>query len=185
MSSSAEPAWLRAGRVGRPHGLDGSFYVTDPKPQLLDLGRALVLRGATVTVTARKGTDARPIVRLERCTDRAGAEALRGEQLLARRAEAPPLGEDEWWEEELEGCTVQAEGGRAIGVVTRLVALPSCEALDVERADGAALLVPLVSGAVRRVDVGRREIEIDLGFLGEVAPPAGGEETPAVNRPEP
>jgi ribosomal 30S subunit maturation factor RimM len=47
------------------------------------------------------------------------------------------------------------------------VALPSCEALDVERPDADALLVPLVSGAVRSVDVERREIEIDLDFLGE------------------
>jgi 16S rRNA processing protein RimM len=126
---------LRAGRVGKPHGLDGSFYVAEPKPQLLDLGRSLTVRGTAVTVAARKGTDARPIVRLDHCSDRAGAEALRGEELLAPRAEAPPLAEDEWWEEELEGCTVQA-GGRAIGVVARLVALPTCEALDVSAPTG-------------------------------------------------
>ena len=27
--------WLHAGRVGRPHGLDGSFHVTQPNVQLL------------------------------------------------------------------------------------------------------------------------------------------------------
>ena len=54
-----------------------------------------------------------------------------------------------------------------MGVVRRLVALPSCEALDIERPDAEALLVPLVSDAVRSVDVERREIEIDLDFLGE------------------
>ncbi len=31
---------LPAGRVGRPHGLDGSFYVTRPKPRLLGEGAA-------------------------------------------------------------------------------------------------------------------------------------------------
>jgi ribosomal 30S subunit maturation factor RimM len=54
-----------------------------------------------------------------------------------------------------------------VGVVRRLVALPSCEALEVERPDADALLVPLVSGAVRSVDVERKEIGIDLDFLGE------------------
>jgi 16S rRNA processing protein RimM len=166
MTSGATPAWLRAGRVGKPHGLDGSFYVTDPKPQLLEPGRSLVVRGQEVRVAARKGTDERPIIQLDGFRGRDLVEAIRGEELLADRDGAPVLGEDEWWEEELEGCAVLA-GGREVGVVKRLVALPSCEALDIERIDAPALLVPLVSGAVRSVDVERREIEIDLEFLGE------------------
>jgi 16S rRNA processing protein RimM len=167
MSLRGDAAWLRAGRVGRPHGLDGSFYVTEPKPQLLIVGRDLTVGERTVRVEGRKGTDARPIVRLGGVRDRAAAEALRGEQLLARRDQAPALAEDEWWEEDLEGCRVRAEG-RVVGTVKRLVALPSCEALDVERTGaGSALLVPLVSGAVLSVDVERGEIEIDLTFLDE------------------
>jgi 16S rRNA processing protein RimM len=162
----ARPAWLRAGRVGKPHGLDGSFYVTEPKPQLLDAGRELVLRGESIRIALRKGTDERPIIQLDGFLDRNEAEGLRGEELLAAREEAPALDEDEWWEEDLEGCMVHA-GGRTVGVVRCLVALPSCEALDVERPDADALLVPLVSRAVRSVDVERREIEIDLEFLGE------------------
>lgn len=164
--SPARPAWLRAGRIGKPHGLDGGFYLTDPKPRLLDEGRSLMLRGEVTRVVTRKGTDQRPIIRLDGVTDRDAVEALRGEELLAAREEAPALDEDEWWEEDLEGCTVRA-GGQTVGVVRRLVALPSCEALDVERPDSDPLLVPLVSGAVRSVDVERQEIEIDLDFLGE------------------
>jgi 16S rRNA processing protein RimM len=160
-------AWLRAGRVGRPHGLDGSFYVTEPKPQLLQTGRNVTLRGQAVRITGRKGTNDRPILLLEGIDHRSAAQALRGEQLLAARDEAPPLAEDEWWEDDLEGCTVRSRG-RVVGTVRRLVALPSCEALDVERSGALpALLVPLVSEAVCGVDIERREIEIDLDFLGE------------------
>jgi 16S rRNA processing protein RimM len=164
--TSARPAWLRAGRVGKPHGLDGSFYVADPKPRLLERGRSLLIGERSTRVAARKGTDQRPIVQLEGLTDRDATEALRGEELLVARDDAPALEEDEWWEEDLEGCGVFA-GGHAVGVVARLVALPSCEALEVERSDNDALLVPLVSGAVRSVDVEGRKIEIDLDFLGE------------------
>jgi ribosomal 30S subunit maturation factor RimM len=40
--------------------------------------------------------------------------------------------------------------------------------LEVARGDGEAdLLVPLVSDAVRDVDVERRQIDVDLRFLGE------------------
>jgi 16S rRNA processing protein RimM len=93
-------------------------------------------------------------------------ESLRDEPLLARRDQAPKLPQGEWWAEDLEGCAVLA-AGREIGIVRRLIGLPSCEALQVERLDGGEeLLVPLVMDAVPEIDVERREIEIDLEFLG-------------------
>lgn len=156
---------LRAGRVGRPHGLDGSFYVTDATPQLLTAGRTVFANGEEREIVRRAGTDARPIVRLAQIDDRPSAEALRGEELLCPRDAAPPLDEDEWWAEDLARCSVVA-AGRAVGRVNRLVALPSCEALAVGCGDGKEILVPLVSKAVRRVDIEREEIEVDLDFLG-------------------
>jgi 16S rRNA processing protein RimM len=161
------PAWLRAGVVGRPHGLDGSFHVTQPAPELLVLGTAVRLADREARISRRAGTNERPIVRLEGHEDRAAAEALRGTEMLVARDDAPELGEDEWWAEELEGCRVH-DAGRSVGTVQRLVALPSCEVLEVAREDArGTLLVPLVSDAVRAVDVDRREIEVDLRFLGE------------------
>ncbi len=157
---------LRAGHIGRAHGLDGSFHVTHPNHVLLSPGQQLLLRQSQAVVVERKGTDQRPIVRLDQLADRDAAELARGEPLLVPRENAPELGEDEWWAEDLEGCTVRS-GTREVGTVTRLIALPSCEAIEIERGDGGPLLVPLVSDAVLAVDVGRREIRIDLVFLGE------------------
>jgi 16S rRNA processing protein RimM len=167
MSASAgRRSELRAGHVGRPHGLDGSFYVEEPNLLLLGPGQPLLIGERQAVVVERKGTDERPIVQLDVLRDRAAVEAVREQRLLAPRDRAPELPEDEWWAEDLEGCAVLA-GAREIGVVRRLMALPSCEVLEVERADGGQeLLVPLVSDAVGRVDVERRTIEIDLGFLG-------------------
>ena len=83
------------------------------------------------------------------------------------RAHAPELEQDEWWAEDLEGCTVH-DGDRPVGTVRRLLGLPSCEVLEVERPQGGdPLLVPLVSDAVRMVDLERHEIDINLAFLGE------------------
>ena len=167
MGAAEPPGWLHAGRVGRPHGLDGSFHVADPNLPLLDAGAALRVAGQELRIERRAGHDEGVILRLEGCVDRSAAEALRGEVLLARREAAPELEEDEWWAEELEGCRVR-DGDRTVGRVRRLLALPSCEVLEVERADRAGdLLVPLVSDAVRSVDTQRREIDIDLAFLGE------------------
>ena len=159
--------WLRAGVVGSPHGLDGSFHVVTPNAPLLGLGATVLVAGRGMRVTRRAGTDARPILRLEGCEDRAAARALRGEDLLVPRKRAPELEPDEWWAEDLEGCAVH-DGGLRVGTVRRLLALPSCEVLEVARESGGRdLLVPLVTDAVRSVDVDGREIEIDLVFLGE------------------
>jgi 16S rRNA processing protein RimM len=173
--------WLAGGRVGRPHGLDGSFHVVAARPALLALGATVRVAGREAEIVRRAGTDERPIVRLEGVDARDGAEALRGEELLVPRAAAPPLEEDEWWAEDLAGCRV-VDGPRAVGRVVRLVALPSCEALEVTAPPGSSgetFLVPLVRDAVRTVDVGAKVIDVDLAFLGETAPSfaqAGGEE---------
>ncbi len=158
--------WLRAGLVGRPHGLDGSFYVREPTPQLLGEGTRVMVRGEMRTVVRRAGDDRRPIVRLEGYAGREAVEALRGEALMVDRDLAPELEEDEWWEDDLVGCEVR-DGERPIGTVRRLLGLPSVDVLEVERSDGEGeLLVPLVGDAVRQVDVERKRIEVDLGFLG-------------------
>ncbi len=159
--------WLRAGVVGRPHGLDGSFHVADPVAALLEMGAEVRLGDVDHTIVRLAGHDGRPIVRLEGCEDRAAADALRGQELLVARTGAPDLDEDEWWATDLEGCAVR-DGEREVGVVARLLALPSCEVLEVTRSgDAPDLLVPLVRDAVRDVDLDARVIDVDLAFLGE------------------
>ena len=114
----------------------------------------------------RAGVEQRPIVRLRGVEDRSAVEALRGLALSVPLDEAPALEVGEWWGHELEGCTV-CDGARAIGIVSALLELPSCEVLAVRRADGGELLVPMVRDAVREVDVAARRIDVDLDFLGE------------------
>ncbi|MGH2881690.1 MAG: ribosome maturation factor RimM [Solirubrobacteraceae bacterium] len=163
---SAQPEWLLAGRIGRPHGLDGSFHVTRPNAQLLATAVTVLVDDRELDITRRAGSDRRVILRLHGHDDREAAESLRGKDLLVARAVVPELGPDEWWAEDLAGCAVH-DGDRAVGTVRRLLELPSCEVLEVERAGGGDLLVPLVTDAVREVDLDRRSIDIDLEFLGE------------------
>jgi 16S rRNA processing protein RimM len=155
-----------AGRVGRPHGLDGAFHVTLAVPGLLARGLAVRVGDRTAEIVAVRGTTERPLIRLAGVEDRTAAEALRGAELLVPRAEAPALEEDEWYAADLVGCRV-VDGPVEVGEVRALVALPSCEALEVDRPAGAPLLVPLVRDAVRSVDVEAGRIDVDLVFLGE------------------
>ena len=152
---------LNAGRVGRPHGLDGSFHVTRPRGVLLKLGGSVRLGDDVHEIVRRAGTEDRPILRLHGVDDRAGAEALREADLLVERADAPALPEGEYWSEDLEGCTVLTPDGRELGTVLTMRALPSCEVLEV-----GDLLVPMVGDAVVSIDLDARRIVVDPEFLG-------------------
>jgi 16S rRNA processing protein RimM len=155
--------------VGRPHGLDGSFHVLAPRPGVLRLGAAVTVGDRATELVRVAGTEDRPIVRVALASDREAAAELGGEELRMARDAVGPLDEDEFWAEDLEGCAV-VDGERAVGTVRRLLGLPSCEVLEVTRAEGGAdLLVPLVRDAVRSVDLQARRIDVDLVFLGEAS----------------
>jgi 16S rRNA processing protein RimM len=157
---------LEAGRVGRPHGLDGSFHVTRPDARLLAGVEEVFVNGVATRVERRAGTDERPIMRLAGHEGREAAEALRGAQLAVPPERAPALEPDEYWAHDLEGCVVY-DGERHVGEVRRMLPLPSCEALEVARADGEGLvLVPMVRDAIRSVDVGGKRIDVDMAFVG-------------------
>jgi 16S rRNA processing protein RimM len=110
-------------------------------------------------LTRRAGTPEKPILRIEGCGDREGAEALRGSELRVPVEDAPALEQGEFWASDLEGCRV-TDGDVEVGVVARMIALPSCEALEV-----GDRLIPLVRDAVRSVDIEGRRIDVDLGFV--------------------
>jgi 16S rRNA processing protein RimM len=140
---------VTAGRVGKPHGLDGSFYVEGPRHSLPE-GAALTVAGREHRIARRGGTDERPLVRLEGVDD---SRPLRGELLLVE----DELAEDEWLASDLVGLTV-----RDMGRVVRVIDAPSCSVLELD--DGT--LIPFVSDAVTRVDLDAGEIHVDADFLG-------------------
>jgi 16S rRNA processing protein RimM len=158
--------FIEAGRVGRPHGLDGSFHVTRPDARLLAGAEEIWVRGRRERIERRAGTAERPILRLAGHAGRDAAATLRGAPLAIPADRAPALEEGESWAHELEGCAVW-DGGRRLGEVRRMLPLPSCEVLEVERDGGGELLVPMVRDAIRSVDVAARRIDVDLAFLGE------------------
>jgi 16S rRNA processing protein RimM len=152
---------LPAGRVGRHHGLDGFFHVTRPKAALLAVGTPVTVGEEQTEVVARKGTDDKLLIRLGVTATKEAVEALRGVELLVSPEHAPPLEEDEFWAEDLEGCAV-VDGERSLGTVERMLPLPSCEALELD----TGLLVPLVRDAIRSIDVERKTIDVNGEFLG-------------------
>jgi 16S rRNA processing protein RimM len=153
---TADERLVPVGRVGRAHGLDGSFYV-DGASHALDVGTLVTVRDVEREVDRRGGTEQRPLLHLSGIGSRDEAAGLLGEPLLALASEAP-LEEDEWLSEDLIGCEVPG-----VGAVRRVISAPSCDLLEV---GPDQVLIPFVSDAVKRVDTAARLIEVDLVFLG-------------------
>ena len=61
-----------------------------------------------------------------------------------------------------DGTIEMGVGDVEVGVVERMIALPSCEALEV-----GDLLIPMVRDAIRSIDLEARRIDVDMGFVGE------------------
>jgi 16S rRNA processing protein RimM len=147
---------LPAGRVGRPHGLNGAFYVEDPAHEFAE-GTEVTIGDRHAPVRRRAGPDARPLIEVEGIDDRSAAEALRGQQLLVPGGRED-LGPDQWYDDDLIGCRIEG-----LGDVRAVLHGPSCDVLEVGE---KGVLVPLIHDAVKRVDIEARAIEVDRAFLG-------------------
>ena len=146
---------VSAGRVGRPHGLEGSFTLRDPRVALEE-GMEVRVGESDRVIAALRGSADRLIVRLAGVEDRQAAGSLVGEDVWVE-ADLEEPGEMEWRVSDLVGCRIEG-----LGRVASVMAAPSCDVLEIE--DGT--LVPLVSDAVTEVDVEGRTIVVDRGFLG-------------------
>ena len=144
------------GRVGRPHGLDGAFFVEEPSddPRWFATGTRLLADGQEAeVVAARRGAGGRPVIRLDR-------PVPRGTTLEVSREALPETGEDEYYAFELVGLEVVEEGGRLLGRVLEVHPGPANDAIDL----GDGLLLPLVAACIRSVDLEGGRILVAPGF---------------------
>ena len=143
------------GRVGRPHGIDGSFVVEQPSetPERFEAGAELRAAGETVRVEEQKRAGGRLVVRLDR-------PVPRGTELQVPRSALPDPEPDSYYVFQLVGLEVEEEGGGRLGVVTDVVPAPANDVLELD----SGLLLPLVEACVREVDLERRRILVSPGF---------------------
>lgn len=148
---------VQVGRVGKPHGLDGSFFVehASEDEQRFDKGARLYVDGEPAEVVSSKRSRGRPVIRLDR-------EPPRGAELAVPREELPPPGEHEYYEFQLLGLEAVEDGGRALGRVVALHPGPANDALELE----GGRLLPLVGACVLQVDLEAGRILVAQGFVG-------------------
>jgi 16S rRNA processing protein RimM len=78
---------VKVGRVGKPHGLDGSFFFehASEDDERFAKGATLHVDGEPAEIVVSKRSRGRPVIRLDR-------EAPRGAELAVPREELPPPG---------------------------------------------------------------------------------------------
>ena len=144
------------GVVGRPHGLDGSFFVDGPseRAETFATGATLYVAGAPAKiVTSKRGSHDRPVIRLDRRVER-------GATLAVPRSELPRLDEDEYYAFQLVGLVVEEEGGRFLGRVSDVLNYPANDVLELD----SGVSLPLVGACVRQVDLEGGRIVVSVGF---------------------
>jgi len=147
---------VRVGRVGRPHGLDGSFVVEQASERegTFEQGATLYADGEPTAIVASRRAAGRPVIRLER-------RVARGAELAVPRQMLPLLeSDDEFYVFQLVGLLVEEEGGRLLGRVRDVLEYPANDVLELD--SGASL--PFVEPCVRQVDLAGGRIVVAPGF---------------------
>jgi 16S rRNA processing protein RimM len=146
---------VAVGRVGRPHGLDGSFFVENAStaPERFAVGALVHVGREQAGVVASKRSGGRLVVRLDRPVER-------GAVLAIPRDELPPAAKDSHYVFDLVGLRVEEEGGRTLGRVAEVAAGVANDVLELD----TGLALPLVDACVLEVDPAGGRILVAQGF---------------------
>ena len=151
------PETVVVGRVGKSHGLDGSFIVegASEAAERFEVGAELLVAGEPAKVLAAKQARGRPLIRLDRRVPRGAVLEVRSESLA-------PAGEGEYYVFELVGLRVEDESGTALGTVTDVAPGVANDVLELD----SGLALPMVEDCVLHVDLPGGRIVIAPGFSG-------------------
>ena len=144
------------GRVGRAHGIDGSFVVERPSedPARFEVGARVYVERESARIEASKRAGGRRLViRLDR-------PVPRGSVIEVPVDELPLPEEGAYYVFQLIGLAVEDEDGNALGEVVDVTPGTANDVLELD----SGLMLPLVAECVRSVDVEGGHIVIAPGF---------------------
>jgi 16S rRNA processing protein RimM len=154
---SSGPDTVLVGRVGRSHGLDGSFVVEHASEtrELFAKGATLLVDGQEQKVLGSKQARGRPVIRF-------ATRPTRGTELRVLRTALAPTADDEYYVFQLVGLEVREEGGAVLGTVTDVATGVANDVLELD----SGLALPMVEECVLSVDLDGRRIVVAPGFSG-------------------
>ncbi len=175
--SSRSGEKIAIGRVCRPHGLHGLLKVQlyNPASTIVQKCQELLIGESPETaqryhITSLQTASKSLLVALKECDTIEAAECLRNQQIWADVAQLPKLADGEFYHFQLVGLRVINTKGQVVGKVTAVEENESADSLVVRGRDKTHL-IPLISDAVKQIDVNAGEIYLtdmegllDYGF---------------------
>ena len=154
-------------RAVRTHGLKGEIVaelLTDFPERFEELEELILVSPSgerkLIQLENYRFQKDRVVLKLAGCDDVDSAKQLVGYDFAVEEADRVPLEEDEFYDWELEGCTVKV-GDKSIGQVQSVLKTGGAEILVVADDSGKEQLVPLAAEIVINVDTAARVILID------------------------
>jgi 16S rRNA processing protein RimM len=147
---------VSVGRVGKPHGFKGAFFIEQPSEnaERYAVGAKLFAGEREVEVVEfKRGSGGRPVIRLDQ-------DVPRGTTLEVERDALPELEDDTYYIFQLVGLEVERVDGKALGRVRSVDPGVANDVLVLE----SGLLLPLVEACVREVDLDAGRIVVETGF---------------------
>lgn len=167
-------------RIGKAHGLGGEVKIDllGQPSGALDGARSVFvgptqLDARLMVVESLRGRAGRPILKLRGVDGPEEARALRGSKLFLPRGAFPPPGEGEFYQVDLVGMRVDAEG-ESLGTVEEVVETPGFDLLIVRGSDpnSEERLVPFTRAVLKEVSFAEGVIRVQPPGVWEAA---GGE----------
>ncbi len=160
-------AYIIVGTITNTHGVDGTLKVrteSDFKRDRYKQGASLHVnidgKRTKVTVERHREHKGMDLLDFEEFSSLDEVEHLKGGTLEILAEDRPPLRTDEFYYDDLVGCTVKTDRGR-VGVVKEVFEVPQGTMLRVETEAGGETLVPFLKVFVKEVDTESKMIHID------------------------
>ena len=154
------------GRIRRAHGVQG--YVRfeslsgeiDHFPSMCEVElRGRGQPGRRYEVEAFRLSVPILLMKLGGVDDRDAAAELAGREIWVDRRHAAPLGPNEYYLADLEGCEIQQDG-RTVGAVRAVLEAGAGDVLEAVHTDGRTVMIPFRRQYVRSADVEAGVIEL-------------------------
>ncbi len=156
------------GVFGAPQGVRGEIRVKSltGEPSAIGVYGSLTNKGRTRSFafeSLRPLKDDMLVARVAGVSTREAAEALKNQEIFARRDQLPPPDEDEFYYEDLVGLEAVDAAGERIGRVVSLTNHGAGDVLEIAPAGGGeTLLLPFTKRVVPRIEFDNGRIVIEL-----------------------
>ena len=162
--------YLLLGYITDAFSLDGTFKVlskTDFASKRYQEGKEIFLYQAntkqrmTCVVESYRSNGQFDFVKVQGINSKEEALEFKGYEIHALK-DYDSMDKDTYYFVDLVGCKVLDEKGQELGVVKEVEEFPAQLTLRVKRAGKEDFFVPFVKAFIRRVDINKKEIEINV-----------------------